>query len=144
MLYEICECVARISGGTRIYRDSHGGIKRSTSPLMKEEVKDCFRDYISNENTSSYQSLHITFFDNCANCHMEVQIRTKDMVIRQRLEVPITRIMKNGRRKKEADATRSRKGNVSGSMKRMSVVSACSIWIFPDWMSICSLPWTTA
>ena len=23
-----------------------GGIKRSTSPLMKEEVKDCFRDYI--------------------------------------------------------------------------------------------------
>ena len=56
-----------------------GGIKRSTSPLMKEEVKDCFRDYISNENTSSYQSLHITFFDNCANCHMEVQIRTKDM-----------------------------------------------------------------
>lgn len=56
-----------------------GGVKRSCSPLLTEENRAYYRDYISNENQSDYQSLHITFYDNSAGCYMEVQIRTKEM-----------------------------------------------------------------
>lgn len=121
-----------------------GGIKRSTSPLMKEEVKDCFRVIFPTKILPAISLCTLHFLITVPTVIWKYRFGPKIWMIRQRLEVPITRIMKNGRRKKGADATRSRKGNVSGSMKRMSVVSACSIWIFPDWMSICSLPWTTA
>ena len=55
------------------------GVLESTSPFMDEAVKPYYRDYISNGNGSSYQSLHITFYDNCSRSYMEVQLRTKKM-----------------------------------------------------------------
>lgn len=55
------------------------GVKLSKSPLLNDAVKPYYRDYISNQNANGYQSLHITFFDNCSRSFMEVQIRTKAM-----------------------------------------------------------------
>ena len=55
------------------------GVLESTSPFMDEVVKPYYRDYISNGSGGSYQSLHITFYDNCSRSYMEVQLRTKKM-----------------------------------------------------------------
>ena len=55
------------------------GVKESQSPLMSEEVRPYYRDYISQKKDSEYQSLHITFYDNSSRSFLEVQIRTKDM-----------------------------------------------------------------
>ena len=54
-------------------------VLESTSPFMDEAVKPYYRDYISNGSGGSYQSLHITFYDNCSRSYMEVQLRTKKM-----------------------------------------------------------------
>ena len=49
------------------------------SPLLKENVCPYYRDYIANSEPNGYRSLHITFYDNIARCHVEVQLRTKEM-----------------------------------------------------------------
>lgn len=49
------------------------------SPLLKEAVRPYYRDYIANASPYGYRSLHITFYDNRARCHIEVQLRTKAM-----------------------------------------------------------------
>ena len=55
------------------------GIKKSGSPLLNEEVKPYYRDYIYGTGSDEYQSLHITFYDNSSRSYMEVQLRTKTM-----------------------------------------------------------------
>ena len=59
--------------------ESAHGIKESTSPLLNEDVKPYYRDYICSKGALGYQSLHITFYDNSSRSYMEVQIRTKTM-----------------------------------------------------------------
>ena len=54
-------------------------MKLSKSPLLKDDVRPYYRDYINCENVSDYRSLHITFFDHSSRCFMEMQLRTKDM-----------------------------------------------------------------
>lgn len=49
------------------------------SSFMNEEVQIYYKDYIVNENTRGYKSLHITFYDNTARSYIEVQLRTKEM-----------------------------------------------------------------
>lgn len=49
------------------------------SPLLKEELRPYFRDYISNIKDDVYRSLHITFYDHSAKCYIELQLRTKEM-----------------------------------------------------------------
>ena len=56
-----------------------GGVKESRSPLLSDEVRPYYRDYIEGENPGNYRSLHITFYDNSARCYMEMQLRTKEM-----------------------------------------------------------------
>lgn len=48
------------------------------SPL-DPAVRPYYRDYVIDRKDSGYQSLHITFFDNIARCHTELQLRTKRM-----------------------------------------------------------------
>lgn len=55
------------------------GVAVSHSKLLNDDVRPYYRDYISDDKSSEYQSLHITFFDNIARCFMEVQLRTKTM-----------------------------------------------------------------
>lgn len=49
------------------------------SAFLKESVQPYYKDYIATVNSSGYQSLHITFYDNSARCYIEVQLRTKGM-----------------------------------------------------------------
>ncbi len=49
------------------------------SYLLNEEVAPYYRDYVEHVGEDGYQSLHITVYDNIARCHLEVQLRTKDM-----------------------------------------------------------------
>ena len=78
-LYEIANTLPGFLAERGFTPQPTGGVKRSCSPLLTEENRAYYRDYISNENQSDYQSLHITFYDNSASCYMEVQIRTKEM-----------------------------------------------------------------
>ena len=55
------------------------GIKLSTSPLLNEDVKPYYRDYICGQTSYGYRSLHITFYDNSSRSYMEMQLRTKMM-----------------------------------------------------------------
>ncbi|MDD3363036.1 MAG: guanosine polyphosphate pyrophosphohydrolase [Hespellia sp.] len=49
------------------------------SPLLDENVRAYYKDYIQNTEPYGYRSLHITFYDNIARCYFEVQLRTKAM-----------------------------------------------------------------
>lgn len=49
------------------------------SEKMDKDVLPYYRDYIMNPGSSGYQSLHISFYDNLSRCHVEVQLRTKEM-----------------------------------------------------------------
>lgn len=49
------------------------------SPLLSDEVRPYVRDYVANPESSGYQSLHITFYDNSSRSYIEVQMRTKTM-----------------------------------------------------------------
>ena len=46
---------------------------------MDEEVRPYYRDYVCGNSSDDYQSLHITFYDNCSRSYVEVQLRTKHM-----------------------------------------------------------------
>lgn len=55
------------------------GVKESRSELLNEAVRPYYRDYIEGVEPDGYRSLHITFYDNSADCFMEMQLRTKEM-----------------------------------------------------------------
>ena len=59
--------------------ESAYGVKKSTSPLLSDDVKPYYRDYVCGNTSEDYQSLHITFYDNSSRSYMEVQLRTKHM-----------------------------------------------------------------
>ncbi len=52
---------------------------KSHSPLLNEEVAPYYKDYIVNQSSRGYRSLHITLYDNNARSFIEVQLRTKEM-----------------------------------------------------------------
>lgn len=78
-LYEIANVLKVFLEERGFTAEPAGGIKLSDSPLLSEEVRPYYRDYIVNEEPDGYRSLHITFFDNSAHCYMEMQLRTKAM-----------------------------------------------------------------
>lgn len=51
----------------------------AVSERLKEPLRPYYRDYIVNPSLYGYRSLHVTFYDNIARCHIEVQLRTKEM-----------------------------------------------------------------
>lgn len=52
---------------------------RVSSPLLNDDVKPYYRDYIHDAKKNGYRSLHISFFDNLSNSYVELQLRTKEM-----------------------------------------------------------------
>lgn len=53
--------------------------QKKYSPLMEENVRPYYRDYVENPKKMGYESLHITLFDNQSRSYVEIQLRTKDM-----------------------------------------------------------------
>lgn len=78
-LYEIANVLKDFLEERGFRAEPAGGVKKSTSELLREEVRPYYRDYITNVDPDGYRSLHITFFDNSAKCYMEMQLRTKQM-----------------------------------------------------------------
>ena len=78
-LYEIANVLPGFLEQRGFTAESARGILPSTSHLLNEDVRPYYRDYISDHSEYGYQSLHITFYDNCSRSFMEVQLRTKTM-----------------------------------------------------------------
>ena len=78
-LYQIANVLPEFLEERGFTTESANGIKCSTSPLMNEDVKPYYRDYICDQNVYGYRSLHITFYDNSSRSYMEMQLRTKTM-----------------------------------------------------------------
>ena len=49
------------------------------SDKLEKGVQPYYRDYVMNPSSYGYRSLHISFYDNLSRCHVEVQLRTKEM-----------------------------------------------------------------
>ena len=78
-LYEIANRLKVFLEERGFIAEPAGGVKLSDSPLLNEDVRPYYRDYICSSSLNNYQSLHITFYDNSSRCYMEVQLRTKMM-----------------------------------------------------------------
>lgn len=78
-LYRIANVLPEFLEERGFTTESANGIKYSTSPLMSEDVKPYYRDYICDQTIYGYRSLHITFYDNSSRSYMEMQLRTKTM-----------------------------------------------------------------
>ena len=78
-LYEIANVLPGFLEERGFTVESAYGVKKSTSPLLNEDVKTYYRDYICGTSGEGYQSLHITVYDNSSRSFMEVQLRTQKM-----------------------------------------------------------------
>lgn len=78
-LYEIANVLPKFLEERGFTAKLSGAKTTSVSPLLSDEVKPYYRDYVENPKGSGYRSLHITFFDNLARCYAELQLRTKGM-----------------------------------------------------------------
>ena len=78
-LYEIANVLPRFLEKRGFTPELTAGVRESYSPLLRDSVRPYYRDYIEHESTNGYRSLHITFYDNSADCFMEMQLRTKEM-----------------------------------------------------------------
>ena len=76
-LYEIANVLPGFLEERGFTVESAYGVKKSTSPLLNEDVKMYYRDYICGTSGEGYQSLHITVYDNSSRSFMEVQLRTQ-------------------------------------------------------------------
>ena len=78
-LYQIANVLPGFLEERGFTAESAYGVRKSGSPLLNEDVKPYYRDYIHGTDSGGYQSLHITFYDNSSRSYMEVQLRTKTM-----------------------------------------------------------------
>ena len=78
-LYEIANSLPGFLESRGFSAELSGVDEKEVSPLLNENVRPYYRDYVKNKSGVGYQSLHITFYDNIANCYIEVQLRTKQM-----------------------------------------------------------------
>ncbi|MBQ0065431.1 MAG: guanosine polyphosphate pyrophosphohydrolase [Firmicutes bacterium] len=61
----------------RIVKDQMEDI--SSSPILNNELRPYYQDYIEHPRKSGYRSLHITLFDELSESYLEIQLRTKEM-----------------------------------------------------------------
>lgn len=77
-LYEIANQLPSFLEAHGFTPESSGVEIPCDSPLHAS-VRPYYRDYIAAPKPFGYRSLHITFYDNVARCHVEMQLRTKQM-----------------------------------------------------------------
>lgn len=77
-LYEIANQLPRYLEERGFTPELAGAADSCDSPL-DSAVRPYYRDYIASPKPLGYRSLHITFYDNMARCHIEIQLRTKQM-----------------------------------------------------------------
>ena len=77
-LYEIADILPEFLEERGFSAELSGTSLSDASPLS-EGVRPYYRDYVAEPKEFGYRSLHITFLDNVARCHTEIQLRTKAM-----------------------------------------------------------------
>lgn len=77
-LYEIANQLPHFLEEHGFTPEPAGAADQCDSPL-DPSVRPYYRDYIAAPKPFGYRSLHITFYDNAARCHVEMQLRTKQM-----------------------------------------------------------------
>lgn len=78
-LYEIANALPDFLKERGFTPELSGISEKNASPLLDQSVRPYYRDYVANEKTKGYRSLHIAFYDNQAHSYIEVQLRTKQM-----------------------------------------------------------------
>lgn len=78
-LYEIANVLPGFLEERGFTAEPANGITESNSPLLSENAKPYYRDYICHHSINEYRSLHVTFYDNSSRSYIEVQLRTKTM-----------------------------------------------------------------
>lgn len=78
-LYSIANLMPKFLEERGFLPQPAGIVEPVKSPLLNGNVRDYYRDYVTNEKATGYRSLHITFYDASSQNFMEVQLRTKDM-----------------------------------------------------------------
>lgn len=78
-LYQIANALPAFLEERGFTAEPANDVAKSDSPLMDEQARPYYRDYIAHPSAYGYQSLHITFYDNSSRSYLEVQIRTKTM-----------------------------------------------------------------
>lgn len=78
-LYEIASALPGFLAQRGFTPEPSGITGNQSSPLLDEAVRPYYRDYVANQKSRGYRSLHIAFYDNQARCYIEVQLRTKQM-----------------------------------------------------------------
>ena len=116
-LYEIANVLPGFLEERGFTVESAYGVKKSTSPLLNEDVKMYYRDYICGTSGEGYQSLHITVYDNSSRSFMEVQLRTQKMDDIAEIGPAITWDMRRNSRMSEQDAMLFQKVSVFILMK---------------------------
>lgn len=78
LLYEIANQLPRFMVEHGFTPEPDGMASSEDSPL-DPAVRPYYRDFVAHPKPLGYRSLHITFYDTVANCHFEMQLRTKQM-----------------------------------------------------------------
>ena len=78
-LYEIANHLPSFLEERGFTAEVSGFHNQQSSGKLKKSISPYYRDYIVNNGSYGYRSLHITFYDNSARCYIEVQLRTQEM-----------------------------------------------------------------
>jgi len=78
-LYKIANILPGFLEERGFIAEGSGKTGWKVSDRLEGGVKSYYRDYVMNPSSYGYRSLHISFYDNLSRCHVEVQLRTKDM-----------------------------------------------------------------
>lgn len=78
-LYEIAELLPDFLRGRNFVPEITPFAEAHRSTLLSENVRKYYKDFIEFPTETGYQSLHIVFWDNNADCRFEIQLRTKEM-----------------------------------------------------------------
>ncbi|MBR1855259.1 MAG: guanosine polyphosphate pyrophosphohydrolase [Lachnospiraceae bacterium] len=78
-LYEIANILPGFLEERGFSAEDSGKKGWRVSDRIDVAVRPYYRDYVMNPSPYGYRSLHISFYDNLSRCHVEVQLRTKEM-----------------------------------------------------------------
>lgn len=84
-LYEIANVLKDFLEERGFTAEPAGGVKKSTSELLREEVRPYYRDYITNVDPDGYRSLHITFLITVQNAIWRCSFGRNKWMISQKL-----------------------------------------------------------
>ena len=133
-LYEIANVLPGFLEERGFTVESAYGVKKSTSPLLNEDVKMYYRDYICGTSGEGYQSLHITVYDNSSRSFMEVQLRTQKMDDNAEIGSANHLGMRRNNRMSVQDVMLFQKASVFISMKLMNGACVFCSWNWQIWM----------